>query len=58
MPNTDAMSAEQLAALRRDLSIDARLGRHRLRLLTTWGLFSPRGIDEGTEHHVAAYAEL
>ncbi len=38
-----------LAKLRQDLHIDANLLGHDLQFKTTWGLFSPRGIDEGSE---------
>jgi 16S rRNA G1207 methylase RsmC len=34
--------------LRKDLVIDATLAGHKLRLHSTWGLFSPRAIDEGS----------
>ena len=37
-----------LDALRRGLTLDADLPGARLRLHTTWGLFSPRAIDAGT----------
>ena len=37
-----------LDALRRGLTLDADLPGARLRLQTTWGLFSPRAIDAGT----------
>ena len=40
--------SEYIDSLRQDLRFEARLGRHELSFLTTWGLFSPRGIDEGT----------
>jgi len=40
------MSLEQL---RKDRVFDAELPGASLRLHTTWGLFSPRGIDEGSE---------
>ena len=39
-------SAEEL---KRDITFEAVLKGHRLRFCTTWGLFSPRGIDEGSE---------
>ncbi|MBX2838030.1 MAG: methyltransferase [Gammaproteobacteria bacterium] len=38
-----------LSDLRKDLTIDAELSGERLSFLTTWGLFSPRNIDSGTE---------
>jgi len=34
--------------LRKDLVINASLAGHSLRLHSTWGLFSPRAIDEGS----------
>ncbi len=37
-----------IARLRQDLVFDAELLGNRFRLHTTWGLFSPRSIDEGT----------
>jgi len=40
---------EQLVKLRQDLCIDAELLGHELKFNTTWGLFSPRAIDDGTE---------
>ena len=42
------LSAEQLADLRRPIRFEALLAGHRFRLESTWGLFSPREIDEGT----------
>ncbi|MBK1647979.1 class I SAM-dependent methyltransferase [Rhabdochromatium marinum] len=38
----------QLAALRRPITFEAELAGQRLRLQSTWGLFSPREIDAGT----------
>lgn len=35
--------------LRKDLTFEATLAGSSLRFRTTWGLFSPRGIDEGSE---------
>lgn len=35
--------------LRKDLTIDAMLAGRKLQLHSTWGLFSPRSIDEGSE---------
>ncbi len=37
-----------LEKLRQDLHIDTQLLGHSMQFSTTWGLFSPRGIDEGT----------
>jgi 16S rRNA (guanine1207-N2)-methyltransferase len=34
--------------LKSDLSFDGHLGGHTLKFSSTWGLFSPRQIDEGT----------
>ncbi|SDW53406.1 class I SAM-dependent methyltransferase [Thiocapsa roseopersicina] len=42
------LTPEQLAALRRDIVFNAELGGRDLTLHSTWGLFSPREIDEGT----------
>lgn len=39
---------DDIARLRQDLHVEATLhGRH-MRFATTWGLFSPRGVDDGT----------
>lgn len=38
----------ELDRLRADIRFEATLGDQPLRFVTTWGLFSPRGIDEGT----------
>lgn len=37
-----------IARLRQDIAFDDVLLGHRLHFNTTWGLFSPKGIDEGT----------
>ncbi len=42
------LNQETLDKLRRDIVIDAELAGERLQLHTTWGIFSPREIDEGT----------
>jgi len=39
---------QELARLRADIHFQETLGEHSLRFQTTWGLFSPRAIDEGT----------
>ncbi|MEJ2593073.1 MAG: methyltransferase [Candidatus Thiodiazotropha sp.] len=39
---------ETLDKLRRDIVFDADLAGERLRFHSTWGIFSPRDIDEGT----------
>ena len=39
---------ERLAALRRDLEFEDELLGQPMRFRTTWGLFSPRHIDDGT----------
>ena len=39
---------EELARMRADIQFEDTLAGHRLRFITTWGLFSPRAIDEGT----------
>ena len=41
-------TADELARLRADILFRASLGGQDLGFHTTWGLFSPRGIDEGT----------
>lgn len=43
--------------LRQDLIINAKLGNHTFKLNTTWGLFSPKAIDEGTTL-LASYIEV
>ncbi|MTW19519.1 class I SAM-dependent methyltransferase [Allochromatium palmeri] len=42
------LTPEQLTALRRDIQFSTQLGGRTLELRSTWGLFSPREIDEGT----------
>jgi 16S rRNA G1207 methylase RsmC len=42
------LNNETLDKLRRDIVIDADLAGERLELHSTWGIFSPREIDEGT----------
>ncbi|WP_295407270.1 methyltransferase [uncultured Thiocystis sp.] len=42
------LTSEQLAGLRRDIQFSAELGGRTLTLQSTWGLFSPRELDEGT----------
>ena len=39
---------EWIADLKKDIVFQTRLGGHELVFHSTWGLFSPRGIDEGT----------
>lgn len=39
---------EYLASLRKDLAFSGQVGDVTLQFRTTWGLFSPREIDEGT----------
>lgn len=41
-------TAAYLASLRRDIEFEAELAGQRLRFRSTWGLFSPREIDDGT----------
>ncbi len=55
-------TSEELARLRADIQFEQDLAGQRLRFTTTWGLFSPRAIDEGTrllaDHmHLPADAE-
>jgi 16S rRNA (guanine1207-N2)-methyltransferase len=42
------LTDDQLRRLREDIRFDAQLGGRILTLRSTWGLFSPREIDEGT----------
>ncbi len=42
------LTSEQLARLRQDIVFTAELGGREVTLSSTWGLFSPREIDEGT----------
>jgi 16S rRNA G1207 methylase RsmC len=42
------LSKQQLEKLRADIRFTAELGGRNLLLHSTWGLFSPREIDEGT----------
>jgi len=42
------LTPEQLDGLRRDIHFSAELGGHILNFQSTWGIFSPREIDEGT----------
>jgi 16S rRNA (guanine1207-N2)-methyltransferase len=42
------LNREQLERLRQDIVFEAELGGRTLRLHSTWGLFSPREVDEGT----------
>jgi 16S rRNA (guanine1207-N2)-methyltransferase len=42
------LTQETLDKLRRDIVIDADLAGERLALHSTWGIFSPREVDEGT----------
>ena len=42
------LNREQLERLRQDIVVETELGGRTLRLHSTWGLFSPREVDEGT----------
>ncbi len=42
------MKSSSISQLRRDIEFDAELCGHDLHFHTTWGLFSPREIDDGT----------
>lgn len=46
-PNRD-QPRNPLAALRRPIRFETELGGRRLTLESTWGLFSPREVDEGS----------
>lgn len=41
-------STDNIASLREDIVFRARLRDRELELHSTWGLFSPRGVDEGS----------
>lgn len=47
--NALSPACSKVATLKQDLQFEANLLGHDLRFSTTWGLFSPRGIDEGTD---------
>ena len=40
--------SDEIDRLRQPITFDADLGGRTLRMTSTWGLFSPRGIDDGT----------
>lgn len=42
------LTEDQLDQLRQDIAFDVPVGGRILRLHSTWGLFSPREVDEGT----------
>jgi 16S rRNA (guanine1207-N2)-methyltransferase len=42
------LAPDELAALRAPIQLEAELRGQQLMLNSTWGLFSPREIDEGT----------
>ena len=46
---TNEINAQTVGRLREDLKFQATLCEHPFQFQTTWGLFSPRSIDEGTE---------
>ena len=43
------LSQQQLQAYREDIQFSAELCESTLKFTTTWGIFSPREIDEGTQ---------
>ncbi len=47
-PREHQSGCQSLLQLKQDLQFDAQLLGYDLSFNTTWGLFSPRGIDEGT----------
>jgi 16S rRNA (guanine1207-N2)-methyltransferase len=47
-PAATMLTEEQLDQLRQDIVVGVELKGRTLRLHSTWGLFSPREIDEGT----------
>ncbi len=44
----DQATKEYLDRLRQDITVSDTLCGHNLQFRTTWGLFSPKGIDEGS----------
>ena len=42
------LNKTQLQALRKDSQLQAELAGFKLQFSTTWGLFSPKAIDEGS----------
>ena len=44
----DPLTSQQLENLRQDHHLKVKLVDHQMEFLTTWGLFSPRDIDEGS----------
>ena len=48
MSNSSARLDDPVAGLRRDLRFEDTLLGRRYAFRSTWGLFSPRGVDEGT----------
>lgn len=46
--NESTRGCQSIDRLREDLQFESKLLGHSLQFRTTWGLFSPRGIDEGT----------
>ena len=48
MTDTTKFSEAYFDELRKDLSFEAELTGQHLKFNTTWGLFSPKGIDDGT----------
>ena len=47
-PRIDAETRAYLDKLRQDIVFEEQIRGQRLRFLSTWGLFSPRGLDEGS----------
>ena len=43
------LSQQQLQAYRDDIQFSTQLCESTLKFTTTWGIFSPREIDEGTQ---------
>jgi len=43
------LSSEQIDKLRKDILLNVKIRNQALKFKTTWGLFSPRNIDEGSE---------
>ncbi len=49
MSTTSTFSAESVKSYRKDLMIDTQFRGRTLKFKTTWGLFSPKAIDDGSE---------
>ncbi|MFT5451802.1 MAG: 16S rRNA (guanine1207-N2)-methyltransferase [Enterobacterales bacterium] len=53
-------SPDSIKSYRNDLTIETTFQGHSLKFITTWGLFSPKAIDEGSElllSHIDVYED-